>query len=126
MATGDLLTPGYAATKDAPRLPREQVQHLKPQIPSLPLSWENALPLLKATQGRGVRGQDDWAGGLGNVDYYSGPSEGNVYLVNIIEEKINPIWDVIGVIEGTVDPDSVIMLGKFTIKHEFVLQNIGI
>lgn len=87
MATGDLLTPGYAATKDAVRLPREQVEHLKPSIPSLPIFWEDALPLLKATQGRGVRGSVDWVGGLNQVDYCSGPSEGDVDLVNIIDEK---------------------------------------
>lgn len=68
--------------------------------------------MLKATQGHGVRGENDWAGGLEEVDYYSGPSEGDVNLVNIIDEKITPIWDVIGVIEGAVDPDSVIVLGN--------------
>ncbi|KAL1932560.1 hypothetical protein VTP01DRAFT_8238 [Rhizomucor pusillus] len=111
LTTGDPLTPGYAATKDAPRLDRDEVHGLA-KIPSLPISWRDALPLLKATQGHGVRGENDWAGGLEEVDYYSGPSEGDVNLVNIIDEKITPIWDVIGVIEGAVDPDSVIVLGN--------------
>lgn len=82
------------------------------KIPSLPLSWQDALPLLKATQGRGVAGDKDWKGGLDEVDYYSGPTEGDVELVNIVDYKITPIWDVIGVIKGTVEPERTIVLGK--------------
>lgn len=111
LITGDPLTPGWASTKDAPRIKQEESPGLA-KIPSLPLSWRDALPLLKATQGRGVRGEKDWAGGLEGVDYYSGPSEGEVNLVNIVDYKITPIWDVIGVIEGSQEPDRTIVLGK--------------
>lgn len=110
MASGDALTPGYAATKDAPRLKQEDLNSL-PSIPSLPLSYRDALPLLKATQGRGVQ-NDDWTGGLEEVDYFSGPTEGEAILENIVDYKVTPIWNVIGTIEGSVEPDRVIVLGK--------------
>lgn len=84
------------------------------QIPSLPLSYRDALPLLKATHGRGVRGDVDWAGGLEGVDYSSGPSEGNVYLVNKVEDKITPIWNVIGRIQGREEPERAVILGNKT------------
>lgn len=110
MASGDALTPGYAATKDAPRLKQEDLNSL-PSIPSLPLSYRDALPLLKATQGRGVQ-NDDWTGGLEEVGYFSGPTEGEAILENIVDYKVTPIWNVIGTIEGSVEPDRVIVLGK--------------
>lgn len=81
------------------------------KIPSLPLAYRDALPLLKATQGRGVIGQVDWAGGLADVDYYSGPTEGNVELVNLMDDKITPIWNVVGRIEGNEEPEHAIILG---------------
>lgn len=104
------MTPGYAATKDAPRLKQEDLNSL-PSIPSLPLSYRDALPLLKATQGRGVQ-NGDWAGGLEDVGYFSGPTEGEAILENIVDYKVTPIWNVIGTIEGSVEPDRVVVLGK--------------
>ncbi|RCH90260.1 hypothetical protein CU098_009333 [Rhizopus stolonifer] len=83
-----------------------------PSIPSLPLSWEDALPLLKATQGHGVVNEFDWAGGLEDVDYYSGPSEGLLEMENIVQYNITPIWNVIGRIEGSVEPHRAIILGN--------------
>lgn len=112
LTAGDPLTPGYAATKDAPRLNPEDVEGLA-KIPSLPLSYRDALPLLKAMEGHGVRGEHDWAGGLEEVSYFSGPTEGDAYLENIVDNKITPIWNTIGVIEGSEDPDRVIVLGMF-------------
>ncbi|CAO3653852.1 unnamed protein product [Cunninghamella echinulata] len=111
LLSGDPLTPGYAATKDAPRIKPEDSPGLT-DIPSLPISWEDALPLLKATQGHGVTRKDDWKGGLEDVDYYSGPTLGEVILTNHIENKVTPIWNVIGRINGTEEPDRAIILGN--------------
>ncbi|KAI9268410.1 hypothetical protein EDC94DRAFT_401270 [Helicostylum pulchrum] len=111
LTAGDPLTPGYAATENATRIKMEDSVGL-PKIPSLPLSWEDALPLLKATQGLGVVGENDWTGGLEEVGYYSGPTEGEVILVNHIENKITPIWNVISRIEGTEEPNKAIILGN--------------
>lgn len=111
LVTGDPTTPGWAATADAKRVPRDEHPGM-PQIPSLPLSYQDALPLLKAMQGRGVRGSYDWEGGLEDVHYYSGPTEGNAYLVNLVDDRITPIWNVIGRIEGAEEPDKAIILGN--------------
>jgi N-acetylated-alpha-linked acidic dipeptidase len=111
LLAGDPLTPGYAATENATRIKPEDSPGLA-KIPSLPLSWEDALPILKATQGLGVRGKNDWAGGLDEVAYFSGPTEGEAILVNHIENKITPIWNVISRIEGAEEPDKAIILGN--------------
>ncbi|KAG2200181.1 hypothetical protein INT47_009819 [Mucor saturninus] len=111
LIAGDPLTPGYAATENATRIKPEDSPGLA-KIPSLPLSWEDALPLLKATQGLGVRKEQDWAGGLEEVDYYSGPTEGDVIMINHIENKITPIWNVISRIPGTDEPEKAIILGN--------------
>ncbi|KAG0780290.1 hypothetical protein G6F22_010166 [Rhizopus arrhizus] len=111
LGTGDPLTPGYPATKNATRIPQEEVNSL-PSIPSLPLSWEDALPLLKATEGHGVFGEFDWAGGLENVRYYSGPSEGMIEMENIVKYNVTPIWNVLGRIEGSVEPHRSIIIGN--------------
>ncbi|KAI9486684.1 MAG: hypothetical protein EXX96DRAFT_550094 [Benjaminiella poitrasii] len=108
---GDALTPDIPATENATRLNMEDSPVL-PKIPSLPLSWEDALPLLKATEGRGVFGEFDWRGGLEEVDYFSGPSEGIVEMENIVDYKVTPIWNVIGRIEGSVEPHRSIILGN--------------
>ncbi|KAI7872319.1 hypothetical protein BDF14DRAFT_1751934 [Spinellus fusiger] len=111
LGTGDPLTPDEPATQNATRIKMEDTNVL-PSIPSLPLSWKDALPLLKATQGHGVYRKNNWMGGLEGVDYFSGPSEGDVNMVNGVEYKITPIWNVIGRIEGSEEPDSAIILGN--------------
>ncbi|KAI9261068.1 hypothetical protein BY458DRAFT_516187 [Sporodiniella umbellata] len=111
LGAGDPLTPGYPATENATRIPTDQIVTM-PGIPSLPLSWEDALPLLKATEGHGVVGEFDWAGGLEEVQYYSGPSEGIVELENIVTYNVTPIWNVLGRIEGATEPHRSIIIGN--------------
>jgi hypothetical protein len=111
LLAGDPLTPGYAAKENVTRLPIDEAANI-PKIPSLPISWEDALPLLRALDGHGPRAVEDWRGGLTEVGYYVGPSEAEVNLINDIENKITPIWDVIGRIEGTEEKDRAIVLGK--------------
>lgn len=111
LLAGDPLTPGYAAKENVTRLPINETISI-PKIPSLPISWEDALPLLKALDGHGPKSKADWRGGLTEVGYYVGPSEAEVNLVNDIENKITPIWNVIGKIEGTEEKDRAIILGN--------------
>ncbi|KAI9312728.1 hypothetical protein BX666DRAFT_1865566 [Dichotomocladium elegans] len=107
---GDMLTPGYAATENATRLDPAEAYGM-PRIPSLPISWSDALPLFMATEGLGVKGEIDWLGGLCQVNYYSGPSSSLVNLVNLNDYQIKPVWNVIGRIEGSTDPHRAIILG---------------
>ena len=111
LLAGDALTPGYAATKNATRIKMEDSNAL-PTIPSLPLSWDDALPLLKATEGHGVYGEFDWSGGLEDVSYYSGPTEGMVEMENIVSYNVTPVWNVMARIEGSVEPHRSIILGN--------------
>ena len=88
---GDPTTPGKPSYKDATR---EKPANI-PDIPSLPLSYEDAIPFLRALNGRGPC-FDDWKGGLGyeDVQYCAGPSAGKMTIINDIVENVMPIWSV--------------------------------
>jgi N-acetylated-alpha-linked acidic dipeptidase len=90
-----------------------------PHIPSLPISYQEALPLLHALNGHGPEASSfktHWhTGGLDykGVKYNIGPSPDNVALnlVNEQEYVITPLYNVIGIINGTI-PDEVVVLGN--------------
>ncbi|KAI4907366.1 hypothetical protein J4E90_009395 [Alternaria incomplexa] len=109
---GDPTTPGYASKPGV-----ERVSHPPnlPKIPSLPISYRDALPLLKALDGYGLTGKsikrDGWIGGLA-ATYSTGPAPGTTLaLTNFMEDKITPIWDVVGIINGT-NADETIIIGN--------------
>ncbi|EEQ86559.1 glutamate carboxypeptidase II [Blastomyces dermatitidis ER-3] len=116
IAPGDPTTPGYPST---PGCPRKDPRHSIPSIPSLPISYKEAIPLLKALNGHGPKASDfdaHWqGGGLSHkgVEYNIGPTPEDVVL-NLYNEQeyiTTPIWNVIGVIKGTI-PDEVVILGN--------------
>ena len=104
---GDPLTPGWAATKDAKRLDIKEVQGL-PKIPTTPISYADAEPLLRALAGPKVSG--NWQGGL-PFEYHIGPGPAKVHLKLTMDFQVRPIWDVIGRIQGTVEPDKLVIIG---------------
>ncbi|KAI1384016.1 Zn-dependent exopeptidase [Hypoxylon trugodes] len=117
VAPGDPTTPGYPSKPGVPRAP---VDGAIPSIPSLPISYVEALPILKALNGYGPQAKDFgeyWTKntGLGHkgVEYSIGPSPDTVVLnlYNEQEYTITPMWDVIGIINGTI-PDEVIVVGN--------------
>ncbi|KAG2204949.1 hypothetical protein INT47_002573 [Mucor saturninus] len=110
---GDPLTQGYAATteNDTHRITLDQATGI-PKIPSLPISWQDALPLLKTTEGYGIEADITWLGGLCDVNYYSGPSKSLVNLVNFNDYKVRPVWNVIGKIPGNIEPERAIIIGN--------------
>ena len=87
-----------------------------PSIPSIPISYKDALPILKALNGHGPKADDFnqyWTRntGLGykGVHYNIGPTPDDV-VVNLYNKQdyvTTPLWNVIGVINGTI-PDEVI------------------
>lgn len=117
IAPGDPTTPGYPSK---PGVPREDVEGKIPSVPSLPISYAEAIPILKALNGHGPKAADFnkyWARNMGlsykGVEYNIGPSPDNVVL-NLYNEQnytITPQWDVIGVINGTIQ-DEVIVVGN--------------
>lgn len=113
---GDPTTPGYPSKPGAPRV---DPHGSTPKIPSLPISYREALPLLKALNGHGPNASsfnEYWqGGGLGykGVDYNIGPSPDSLQL-NLVNEQeyiTTPLWNVIGIINGTI-PDEVVVLGN--------------
>ena len=65
----DPLTPGWAATADAERIPIAEATDL-PKIPVAPLAYRDAQPLLRALAGPNV--PSEWQGGL-PFAYHIGP-----------------------------------------------------
>ncbi|KAL1794631.1 hypothetical protein ACET3X_006447 [Alternaria dauci] len=109
---GDPTTPGYPSK---PGVKRVSNPPNLPKIPSLPISHRDALPLLKALDDHGTSGKvmnrDGWIGGL-KATYSTGPAPGvTLSLTNFMEEKTTPIWNVIGIINGT-NPDETIIIGN--------------
>jgi N-acetylated-alpha-linked acidic dipeptidase len=111
-APGDPTTPGYPSHEGAPRAdPSGKV----PGIPSVPISYAAAQPLLQALDGHGIAAETVnrtiWAGGL-EAEYATGPAPGVILsLDNQMEERITPIWNVIGTLNGT-NSDETIVIGN--------------
>jgi N-acetylated-alpha-linked acidic dipeptidase len=77
---------------------------------------KDALPLLHALEGHGISAEKanrtNWKGGFSNVTYDSGPAPGAVVnMDHLMNNCIAPVWDVIGVINGT-NPDEVVLVGN--------------
>src|SRR5690606_32737665 len=115
MMSGDPTTPGWASKKGCPRVEPVGL----PTIPSIPISYVDAVPLLKALKGHGLNVAKDiddkrWhTGGLDykGVEYYTGPTPDDVVvnLYNKMEETFAPMWDVIGTIPGILDNEVIVM-----------------
>ncbi|WP_296705847.1 M28 family metallopeptidase [Algoriphagus sp.] len=105
---GDVLTPGYAATKDAKRLDRKDAPTIT-KIPVLPISYQDALPLLKALGGPVV--PDSWKGAL-PITYHVGPGPAMVHLKLEFDWELKPIYNVIAKMKGDVFPDQWVMRGN--------------
>jgi N-acetylated-alpha-linked acidic dipeptidase len=112
---GDPTTPGISATPDLPnskRIPADKLQANQPSIPTNPLSYKDATPILKALGGD--ESPRDWQGAL-PFTYHLGaignktdattknPDSSKVTVHMHLEQEIalRTIWDVIGTIPGT-------------------------
>ena len=112
--SGDPTTPGYASK---PGVPRQDPSGTVPGIPSHPISYQDALPLLRALNGHGPKASDFneyWHGGnLGykGVNYNIGPSPPNLQLNLAVEHEFitTPIWNAIGIINGTLSNEVVVV-----------------
>lgn len=105
---GDPTTPGYGSTSDAKRLKREEVTTIM-KIPVLPISYEDALPLLQSLAGPVV--PDAWKGGL-PITYHAGPSKEKVRLQLQFNWDIKPLYNVIAKMKGSVYPDEWVIRGN--------------
>lgn len=105
---GDVLTPGYAATKDAKRLDVKDAPTIT-KIPVLPISYEDAQPLLAALDG--TVAPTSWRGGL-PITYHIGPGPAKVHLKLEFDWQLKPAYNVIATMKGSEFPDQWVMRGN--------------
>jgi len=105
---GDPLTPGVGSTKDAKRLDLKDAPTLT-KIPVLPISYSDALPLLKALGGPVAPAA--WRGAL-PVTYHLGPGPAAVRLKLSFDWKTAPAYDVIARLRGGELPDEWVVRGN--------------
>ncbi|HEX4309601.1 MAG TPA: M28 family metallopeptidase [Acidobacteriaceae bacterium] len=107
---GDALTPGVASRPDLPesqRIPLDKVTSL-PSIPSEPLSYHDASPILEHLGGPDA--PRDWQGAL-PFTYHIGAGV-KVHMDLRMDYQYRTIWDVIGTIPGTDFPDEWVVAGN--------------
>src|SRR2546423_4615589 len=105
---GDPLTPNEGATTNAHRLPIKNAPTLT-KIPVMPISYGDALPLLRALSG--PMAPDDWRGAL-PIPYHLGPGPATVHLKLEFDWKIVPANDVIAKLRGSERPGEWILRGN--------------
>jgi N-acetylated-alpha-linked acidic dipeptidase len=104
---GDPLTPGRPSVPGTPRLRPEDAANL-PRIPTTPISYSEAEPLLRALGG--PQAPKDFQGGLG-FPYHLGPGPTAVHLRLAIDYARKPIRDAFAVIRGAKHPRQLVIVG---------------
>ena len=112
---GDVLSPGFASTPGMKnRLHPEDSPGLV-QIPSLPLAWRDAKPLLQALKGYGSQVPKEWVGGVPQVEEWWTGSEKSptIHLMNL-QDEVNqmPIYNIHGTIVGMEEREKKIIVGN--------------
>ena len=106
---GDPLSPGWASVPGDPhRLPIAQAATIE-KIPVLPISYDDALPLLRNLTGPVA--PEPWRGAL-PITYHLGAGPARVHLAVSFEWKTRPLYDVIATIPGSTDPDQWVIYGN--------------
>ncbi|XP_014813841.1 PREDICTED: putative N-acetylated-alpha-linked acidic dipeptidase [Calidris pugnax] len=111
---GDPLTPGYPAKEYAYRLDKASGVGL-PKIPVHPIGYHDAESLLR-NMGGPAPPHSSWKGNL-NVSYNVGPGFTANYSTRKVKmyihsnNEVRRIYNVIGTIRGTVEPDRYVILG---------------
>ncbi len=106
---GDPETPGVASTPDLPDAQRVNPDGNQPHIISIPISYHDAEPILKALKGSSV--PQSWQGAL-PFRYHLGPAGVKAHLVSQQDYQRRTIWDVIGKVKGTDAPDEWVVVGN--------------
>ncbi|HEX8369516.1 MAG TPA: M28 family peptidase [Pyrinomonadaceae bacterium] len=106
---GDPLTPGYGSTKNAKRLDRKDAPTLT-KIPVLPISYADALPLLKNLGGAVV--PQNWRGALPVTYHFGGTNSLKVRLKLEFNWDIKPAYNVVAKMKGAEMPDQWIIRGN--------------
>jgi N-acetylated-alpha-linked acidic dipeptidase len=101
--SGDPETPGVAATPDLPDSARvtDPTKMNQPSIPSNPLSYLDASPILEALDG--AETPRAWQGALPFTYHLGGTGAVKVHMNLVQDYQLRTIWDVVGTVDGT-DP----------------------
>jgi len=102
--SGDPETPGVASTADLADSKRvtDPTKMNQPSIPSNPLSYKDAAPILEALDGAAT--PREWQGALPFTYHLGGTGAVTVHMHLEQDYQLRTIWDVVGTIDGT-DPD---------------------
>ena len=106
---GDPTTPGFASTKGARRLSREESPTIM-KIPAVLIAWREALPLLKALGGPEAPGA--FRGALPITYHLGGDDTVRAHLKVRSEWSLKPIYDVVGMLKGQGEPDQWVLRGN--------------
>ncbi|HEU4563586.1 MAG TPA: transferrin receptor-like dimerization domain-containing protein [Gemmatimonadaceae bacterium] len=105
---GDPLSPGWASEPGARKLAMSEVKTIEP-IPVLPISYEDALPLL-----RNIGGQvapESWRGAL-PVTYKLGDGSARVHLALKFDWQTRPLYNAVARIPGALSPEQMVVYGN--------------
>lgn len=105
---GDPLTPGEPSVPGIKRIDVKASKVIM-QIPTIPISWGDAKPLLEQLGGRTVPAT--WRGGL-PLTYKFGPSVAKVHLKIESDWGTKPVLDVVATMKGSEEPDTWIVRGN--------------
>jgi N-acetylated-alpha-linked acidic dipeptidase len=108
---GDPTTPGIASTPDLPANKRTALKDsaAEPHVLAVPLSAQDASPLLERLQGPAV--PHSWQGAL-PFTYHVGPGPVRVHLTVKESYDLHTIWDVIGKIPGSAANQEIVTAGN--------------
>ena len=97
---GDAQTPGVASTPELPDSKRlTNTRGNEPSIPSNPLSYQDAMPILKCLGG--AESPRAWQGALPFTYHLGGSNKVTVHMHLEQDIALRTIWDVIGTIPGS-------------------------
>ena len=105
---GDPLSPGWGSEPGSRRLAISEAETIE-DIPVLPISYEDALPLLRELGGPVA--PESWRGAL-PITYHIGPGPARVHLALSFEWETRPLYNVIARIEGALSPEQLIVYGN--------------
>ena len=106
---GDPLSPGKPADPGTLNAADRSKSDVILKIPVLPISYGDALPLLRNLAGPVA--PSEWRGAL-PITYHVGAGPATVHLKLAFDWKVRPLYDVIAKIDGSEHPDEWIIQGN--------------
>ena len=106
---GDPLSPGWSSVEGSRRLAREEAVTLV-RIPVLPISYADALPLMRALGGPVA--PESWRGALPITYHIGGDTTARVRLALRFDWQTRPLYNVVARIPGSTWPEQMVVYGN--------------